>query len=210
MTRRKPGKNVLIALAAFFLLCTGYALGFIACVHSKSAAPNKIRAQQLTPAGDAPPDVRTGVLASLRAFQDGYVQRDPNRLDSFMDRLFPKTADVLVLGTEGGNAEWVRGDTAVAQFIKTDWQQWGDVRLNVDDSLIWSSGDTAWVASLGSVRFPSSERPIRFTAVLTRNKDHWLFRQIQFQWDDDEPGTSDLLHLRTWLAPVRRSFHRSH
>jgi len=210
VTRRKPGKNVLVALAAFFLLCTGYALGFIACVHSKSAAPNKIRAQQSTPAGDAPPDVRTGVLASLRAFQDGYVQRDPNRLDSFMDRLFPKTADVLVLGTEGGNAEWVRGDTAVAQFIKTDWQQWGDVRLNVDDSLIWSSGDTAWVASLGSVRFPSSERPIRFTAVLTRNKDHWLFRQIQFQWDDDEPGTSDLLHLRTWLAPVRRSFHRSH
>jgi hypothetical protein len=208
VTRGKPSKNVLIACGAFLLLCTGYALGFIACVNSKSAAPSKIRAQQLLPPGDASPDVRTGVLASLRAFQDGYVQRDSNRLDSFMNRLFSKTADALVLGTEGGNTEWVRGDAAAAQFIKTDWQQWGDVRLNVDDSLIWSSGDVAWVAGLGSVRFSSSERPIRFTAVLTRNKDQWSFRQIQFQWDDSEPGTSDLLHLRTWLAPVRHMFHR--
>jgi hypothetical protein len=208
VTRGKPGKNVLVACVTFFLLCTGYALGFIACVHSKSSAPNETRAQQLLPSGDAPPDVRTGVLASLRAFQDGYIQRNPNRLGQFMDRLFPKTADALVLGTEGGNTEWVRGDAAVAQFIKADWQQWGDVRLNVDDSLIWSSGDVAWVAGLGSVRFSSSERPIRFTAVLTRNKDQWAFRQIQFQWDDNEPDTSGLLHLRTWLAPVRRVFHR--
>ena len=210
MTRGKPGKTVVIACAAFFLLSVGYALGFIACVHSKSSTPNKIRARQLLPAGDAPPEVRTGVLESLRAFQDGYVRRDSNRLDQFIDRLFPKTSDVLVLGTEGGNAEWVRGDTAVAQFIKTDWQEWGDVRLNVDDSLIWSCGDTAWVASLGSVRFPSTERPIRFTAVLTRNNDYWQFRQIQFQWDDNEPGTTGLFKFRTWLAPIRRLVRENH
>lgn len=199
-------KRLLVASAAALLLVGGFAFGFLACLHLKSASPQAIRDRQLRTAGDAPPAIRAEVLASLRDFQEGYVKRDPRRLDSFMNQLFPKDNDVLILGTQGGAPEWVRGYSAAAEFIRKDWQNWGDLRFNVEDSVIWASGDVAWVASVGGVRSNGVERPVRFTAILTRVGDRWLFRQLQFQWDDNEPGATDLLHPGTFLKLVRQSF----
>jgi hypothetical protein len=78
------------------------------------------------------------------------------------------------------------------QFIKGDWQNWGDVRLVTDSSAVWSSGDTAWIATIGDVRWKDADRPIRFTAVLVRRGDRWLFRELHFQWDDPPPRFRDL------------------
>ena len=47
--------------------------------------------------GDAQKQVRTAVLVSLRAFESGYVKRDPAVLPAFIDQLFPKDQDILVL-----------------------------------------------------------------------------------------------------------------
>jgi len=63
--------------------------------------------------------VRAEVLAALGVFQDGYIKRDPKKLDSFMDSLFPESDDILLLGTDAD--EWARGRRAVADFIRTDW-----------------------------------------------------------------------------------------
>lgn len=196
------------ASAAALLAMCGFAFGFFACLYSKSAPRPEFRERQLLQTGDAPPAVRAGVLASLRAFQEGYVRRDPGNLDSFMNRLFPRDGQILILGTEGGTAEWVRGYPAAAEFIRGDWRDWGDFRFDVDHSSICSSGDVAWIASIGSVNFNGMERPVRFSATLARNGDRWLFRQVQFQWDDQDPEASDLFHPRTYFRLARLALRR--
>ena len=164
------------------------------------------RAAYLQHAGDAPPLVRLGVLIALRAFQAGYIQRDPKDLDSFMSRLIAKNDDVLILGTDAG--EWVRGYPAAAEFIRADWQSWGDFRFDVDNSVICSSGDVAWIASIGEVHFRGSDRPVRFSGVLTRDGNNWLFQEMHFQWDDRDPRSTDIFRLKTYLKLAELGMRR--
>ena len=117
-----------------------------------------------------------------------------------MNRLFLKDDDILLLGTDAG--EWARGYPAVGEFIRTDWLNWGDFRFAVDDSTVWSSGDLAWIASIGTVHERGSDRPLRFSAILTRHGNRWLFRQVHFQWDDRDPSPADLLRPSTDLKLV--------
>lgn len=205
MALRPMWKNAVYVLVAACLMLACFAGGFLSCLHLKAAPSEAMRAQELTTPGDAPAAVRTGVLASLQAFQEGYTRRDPQAIDAFMSGLFPRDQDVLVLGTDGGTFEWIRGYDRAAQFIKSDWQGWGDFRFDVDHALVWSSGDVAWVASLGSVGTGKQQRPVRFTAILTRNGDRWLFRQVHFQWDDDDPHDRDVLNPRTYARIAKNA-----
>jgi hypothetical protein len=111
-------KRILYALTIALLVLGGFRSGFVASLHLKITVSSDICEQYLSQAGDAPPLVRAGVLAALRDFQEGYVKHDPKELDSFMNRLFPKNDDILLLGTDVG--EWVRGYPAVGEFIRTD------------------------------------------------------------------------------------------
>jgi hypothetical protein len=108
-----------------------------------------------------------------------------------MQRLFPEDHDTRVIGTDA--AEWKTGNDSIAQFIKADWLEWGDVHLAVDDSSISSSANVAWLATTGREVSAHSSRAIRFTAVLIRRDGRWLFRQIQFQWDERPLSFSDLV-----------------
>jgi hypothetical protein len=142
--------------------------------------------------GDAQEQVRAAVLTSLRAFQSGYSKRDPAIISSFMEQLFPKEGDILVLGTDSG--EWIEGYQRVRDFIANDWRYWGDVRLDVDNAMVSAEDDVAWLTTIGTVGSGSSPtRAIRFAAVLTRSDGRWLFRHIQFQWDDSPETLAELL-----------------
>jgi len=196
LTYRLNLKRVLSALALALVAVASFVFGFASCLHLKSSEPGELRERYLIERGDASPAVRAEVLAALGAFQEAYVQRDPKQLDSFMRHVFPEGGDVLLLGTDA--AEWVRGYHAVGEFIKEDWRHWGDFRFATEDAIIWCSGDVAWIASVGVVRGRQSERPVRFSAVLTRDRHRWLFRQVQFQWDDRDPSLSVLLRASTY------------
>jgi hypothetical protein len=180
--------------------------GLVASRHAKTSVLEQTRARYLEQKGDAPPEVRAAVLKALQGFQDGYLARDPQRLDSFMQNLFPDNDDVLLLGTDA--REWIRGRESVRKFVRSDWLGWGDFTFNVNDSIIWSSGNVAWIASVGHVRGSRSDRPVRFSAVLMRDAKAWRFRQIQFQWDEQDAELSDLAHpqaltkLVAWWARV--------
>ena len=191
-------KRVFAGLAALLLAFGFFSLGFISNRHLKTAVRNDARKAYLAQAGNATPTERTAVLSALREFQDGYVKRDPAQLDAFMNRLFVKDDDVLLMGTDSG--EWRRGYSQIADFIRTDWTNWGDFRFAVDDSIVWCSGDVAWVVSTGTLRDQGSERPLLFSAILTRHGGDWRFRQLHFQWNDSAPGTTGLLNPRTYVT----------
>jgi hypothetical protein len=109
-----------------------------------------------------------------------------------MEQLFPKEGDILVLGTDSG--EWIEGYQRVRDFIANDWRYWGDVRLDVDNAMVSAEDDVAWLTTIGTVGSGSSPtRAIRFAAVLTRSDGRWLFRHIQFQWDDSPETLAELL-----------------
>lgn len=185
-------KKALLLLAGVSVALTGFALGLAVRIH-KSGAPDVLRQQVLTRPGNASPAVRTAVVQTLRAFQRGYTERDPRKLDSFAQNIFPKDGDVLILGTDGGAGEWVRGESNARQFIENDWRSWGDLRFDADQAIVWSSGDAAWLATIGSVHWEKRHRPLRFTAILTREDDRWVFRQMHFQWDDNQAALGGLL-----------------
>jgi hypothetical protein len=194
-------KRILLVLVLVLFTGGAFSLGFVSCLHLKNVGSSDLRQRYLLQTGDAPAPVRADVIAALRAFQDGYVRRDPKDLDSFMHRVFPDNDDILLLGTDAD--EWVRGRRAVAEFISEDWAKWGDFRFAVDDSIVWSAGDVAWIASVGVVHDQRVDRPVRFSAILTRRGSNWLFRQVQFQWDDRDPRPADILRASTYLRLVR-------
>ncbi len=185
---RKTAAAVLAA--ALFAIC-GIAVCLAAYRHTRNGVDTLLH-PALKP-GDASPAVQAEVRAALREFQNGYIQRDPRNLNAFMNSLFDKNDDILILGTD--RAEWVQGYPQAAAFIKADWEGWGDLRFSVDDAVICTSGDVAWVASAGTVQFKNSSSPVRFSAVLTRHGHKWQFRQVQFQW---EGRRSALARLLTW------------
>lgn len=199
MRFRLTYRRVLGGLAALLFVFIFFLLGFVSSRHARTAAvPSEVRKAYLTQPGDATPAERAGVLVALRGFQDGYVKRDPKDLDAFMNRLFLKDDDVLLQGTDSG--EWVRGYSAVGEFIRADWTGWGDFRFAVDDSIVWCTGDVAWIASVGTLRQHGSERPLRFSAVLTRHGNDWRFRQVHFQWDDSGPDSTNLRSPHTYVT----------
>ena len=198
---RLTHKIIFSALAITPLTLGAFLFGFLSFRHLKGSIPNELREQYHLRGGNAPPSVRAGVIATLRDFQQGYVKRDAKDLNAFMNRLFLRNDDILLLGTGGG--EWARGYPAATQFIGSDWMYWGDFRFAVDDSAIWSSGDVAWIASVGAVHEYGMARPLRFSAILTRNGSNWVLRQADFQWDDREPGPADLLRPSTHVKLLK-------
>lgn len=194
VARLKRGKLFGI-LGAALIGVLGFALGFIACVDLRSGTSEDFRQQLLTVPGDAPAPVRAEVVSVLGAFQQGYIRRNPGEIDDFMRRLFPENEDILLMGTDA--TEWRRGYRAVGQFIQADWQSWGDFRFDVDRSIVWSQGDMAWTASVGSLQEHGKKRPLRFSSILTRTGKGWQFRQVHFQWDESSPMASDLFRFST-------------
>lgn len=98
-------------------------------------------------------EARDEILALLQIFQEGYSQRDLANLDAFMELFGPD--DVLeVIGTNAvtpGDGEWCKGNAAVRSLVEGDWEQWGDVVLDLDAVQIFTEGDVAWLATAGTV-----------------------------------------------------------
>ncbi len=166
---------------------------------------DSLRKQHLQYPGDASPEVRSGVIAALDDLQQGYKDRDLTKLPGMVHRLFPADAEVLLLGTAGSPLESIHGQQEAERFIASDWQLWGNMRLNGAESAVWSSGDVAWSATLGQVDWKNGSRPLRLTAVLKRNGSVWQFRQIQFQWNDGDPEAGDVLQPALYLRLAKKA-----
>jgi hypothetical protein len=101
------------------------------------------------------------VRAVLQQFQDGYTNRDTSKIDSFMD-LFTPDADTEVIGTgaiDSKSDEWCVGPAMIRELVDSDWQYWGDLRIDVDGAHIHALGDVAWLAASATVSMHLDTEP---------------------------------------------------
>lgn len=85
----------------------------------------------------------------LRQFQNGYTERNIEKVDAFVEELFKY--DACVLGT--GTGELFLGLEQVKKLIKNDWKYWGDVKINLDNVYIDNVNSVAWFATEGNVKY---------------------------------------------------------
>lgn len=93
------------------------------------------------------------VRETLQQFQDGYLHRDIERLDEFM-QLFADRDDVEMIGigaADRGSFEWFEGPEAVREIIESDWTYWGDVKIDVRGAKVTNLNDVAWLSTTGTV-----------------------------------------------------------
>jgi hypothetical protein len=89
----------------------------------------------------------------LQRFQDGYTERNLVRLDEFMELFVPgNDAELIGIGASARNQnEWFQGAERIREIIESDWQYWGDVRLEVNDAKITVQGEVAWLSTVGAI-----------------------------------------------------------
>ena len=134
-------------------------------------------------AGNATPEDRAAVKEQLDKFQAAYTRRDLDQVDTFMEALFSQE-NLLVLGTMPD--EIFAGYEDVSDLIYSDWNAWGDVTFLMDNANISSNRNTAWIATIGYVRFDVPSflvLPLRLSAVMVKEDLTWKFQFMQFQFD---------------------------
>jgi hypothetical protein len=135
--------------------------------------------------GNAPDSVRSEIVEKLNKFQAGYTQRDTTQLKPFMDQLFSHE-NTLVLGTMPN--EILIGHKRVSRLVFSDWMTWGDCTFLMNNAHISTSGDVAWISTIGYVKFDMSRYlilPLRLSAVMVKENLTWKFQYMQFQFDLD-------------------------
>jgi len=98
-------------------------------------------------------DENQAVRIALQQFQDGYTNRDIEKLDAFIS-LFDQSDDVELIGIgafERGGIEWFEGIEKIREIIQSDWEYWGDVQIDVNGAKISVKGDVAWVTTTGTL-----------------------------------------------------------
>ena len=139
--------------------------------------------------GNADPEIRSQIEQKMRQFQAGYEARDTSVLAFFMDDLFSQE-NILILGTMPN--EIYSGYDEATDLVRSDWLQWGDVRLMIQNANISTQGNVAWISTIGFVEFDLSKflvLPLRFSGVLVQEDFGWKFQQVQFQFDLDSSFT---------------------
>jgi len=148
--------------------------------------------------GNADLETRKQIEQKLLQFQDGYEARDTSVLAFFMDDLFSQE-NILILGTMPN--EIYSGYDEATDLVRSDWLEWGDVRLLVQNANISTQGNVAWISTIGFVEFDLSRflvLPLRFSGVLVQENFGWKFQQVQFQFDLDSSFTVMVI-LLLWI-----------
>ncbi|NCC78359.1 MAG: hypothetical protein EOM07_02000 [Clostridia bacterium] len=108
--------------------------------------------------------IRHEIRELLDFFQEGYIQRDTSKVDSFMEKLFDQIDNIILIGTSSG--EWCMGCDEVKELFISDWNYWGDLRLNADEAEVLLFGETAIVYTSGTVKYSFSSDTDAYSGYL--------------------------------------------
>ncbi|MFH5834515.1 hypothetical protein ACHAL6_00385 [Proteiniclasticum sp. C24MP] len=159
--------------------------------------------------------IRHEIRELLDYFQEGYIQRDISKADSFMEKLFDQNENIVLIGTSSG--EWCMGFDEVKELFISDWKYWGDMRMNADEAEMIIFGETAIVYTTGSVKYSFSSDKDAYSGYLgyirecfdgvsldSKRPDwmkvtdiNWALAHILSQWEDK---------VRDYLWDLRISF----
>jgi len=95
----------------------------------------------------------TQIHALLERFQLGYTHRDVSRIDEFM-QMFNQDDSLEIIGTSAsGNdrSEWCVGPEMARELFLSDWEYWGDLRLDLDCVKMQIHNDVSWISIPGQV-----------------------------------------------------------
>jgi hypothetical protein len=117
-----------------------------------------------------------------------------------MEQLFSRD-NVLILGTQP--FERLDSYERATHLVYSDWRRFGDCRFLMSNAHISSSGNVAWVSTIGYVDLDINRfliLPLRLSAVMVKESDVWKFQYMQFQFDlDFSPLLVTLILLLVWL-----------
>lgn len=114
-------------------------------VHPSASRSNENIMTQISPTQD--------IRNVLQKFQNGYIHRDLSRIDEF-SALFAQADDIELIGIgayERGGTEWFIGLEKIQEIIRSDWEFWGNVVIDVEGAAIHTRGETAWVTTTGTL-----------------------------------------------------------
>ena len=92
------------------------------------------------------------ILNLLNKIQNGYTNRDESVVSEWVEDLFDE--EVTIIGTSSikpGDFEWRRGHEAAIEMFRSDWLNWGDVKISIDEAEIDVEGNATWVAVYATV-----------------------------------------------------------
>ena len=107
----------------------------------------------------------------LNIFEEAYIQRDISKVDSFMEALFDKNENVIVLGTSC--SELCLGYEEVKEIFSGDWEYWGDLRIKADEATIVPLGNTALIHTTGTIKYSFNSKSDTYTRYLGNIKQYF-------------------------------------
>lgn len=115
--------------------------------------------------------MKNELIKVLDTFQKGYIERDLKKIDSFMDSLFDKDEAVVVIGTSNG--EFCLSYDEVKDLFLSDWEYWGDLRINTNEASIVPLGSTALIYVPGTVKYTFYSNNSTYTRYLGYVKQYF-------------------------------------
>jgi len=107
----------------------------------------------------------------LRKFQDGYTKRDIGIIDQYMDELFAKGDEIVIMGTSNG--EFCLGYEESKELVKSDWEYWMDVRIDTENARIFTEGNVGWISAQGTLKYKFETSDEKFDSYLNFVKIHF-------------------------------------
>lgn len=89
------------------------------------------------------------VRSVLKKFQEGYTKRDLDYMDKFTE-IFTMDDNMITIGTDAD--EFFTGPEGLKDILESDWQYWGDFKLNIDGAIIVQNEDTAYFTTKAMIK----------------------------------------------------------
>jgi hypothetical protein len=116
-------------------------------------------------------EIKSELMEVLNVFQEAYIRRDITTIDNFMNALFDKTENVIVLGTSG--SELCIGYEEVRNIFLSDWEYWGDLRINANEATIVPLGNTALIYTTGTIKYSFNSKSDTYSRYLSYVKKYF-------------------------------------
>lgn len=103
-------------------------------------------------------EIEKSIKNKLSEFQYGYIAKDLTGVDAFIQKMFGKKSDnAQIIGTDSRGPmtpEWCNGAIGIREIIVSDWEGWGDLRIDISGATIHVDidGKFSWVGMAGTLK----------------------------------------------------------